>query len=360
MAAMPQIIPVEVADYHVSRQRCSRAAKRARKRTQKGTASGDVAVAEQDEQKVPYRPEVLDHLVLGLNETTKELDRSIADLRLRMAVLADALGASSDTPRFLPTAPSPAVTTPEESPLVFLLVPHTSVSPFSLIEDLATTVATHNTLLRQHSQLRKATHAPQFSHLAHLAKEIPEIRLVPLGRREEELAAAAGLRRLANFAVRASHPALPVLERLLPTSLLHPPRHSITLPWPSMNLSVVNGTEAESVTKKKDTHGEEKEATQSTPKGETTLVPPIEYAALHIKGVHTTAPADPTARKARRLAEVRAKRVETKMKKLVARKKMEQGVIDDIKRHASKGRAARLAAKKGKAAETSSAVPVPV
>lgn len=344
MAALPQIIPVEVADYHVSRQRCSQAAKRARKRKSEGK---EVTQEEADSENIIYRPDVLDHLVLGLNETTKALERSIADLRLQMAILADALAAKTTTPRFLPAGPTAA--TPITSPLVFVVIPHTSVSPFSLIEDVATTIATHNTLLQQYSQLRMATNAPQHSHLAHLASDIPEIRLVPLGRREAELAAAAGLRRLSSFAVRASHPALAVLDRLLPHSILRPPKHSVTLPWPSLSLTV-HGEE----TKKTETENKKAEKAKAV---DSVPVPPIEYAALHIKGIHTTAPADPAARKERRLAEVRAKRVETKAKKLIARKKMEQGVVDSLKRH-GKGKASRRAEKE-KAAEASRAVPIP-
>lgn len=333
MAALPDIISQDVADYHVSRQRCTRAAKRAKKR--KAKAEGEAATAEVDEtapaeKEVIYRPEVLDHLVLGLNETTKALERSIAELRLRMQILADALQASSTTPRFLPTARS-AAPAAAESPIVFVVVPHESVSPFTLIKDLATTVATHNTLLRQYSQLQKGTHAPQYQHLAHLAGDIPEIRLVPLGNRGQELAGAAGLRRLASFAVRRSHPSLPVLERLLPKSLLHPPRHSITLPWPTSNLTVHSDEDAK----------KQVQETNTSVTVKPSNVPPIDYAPLHIKGVHTTAPADAAARKARRLEEVRAKRVEAKSKKLVARKKMEQGVRDSLRNHA--GKAERLA-----------------
>lgn len=350
MAALPKVMPVEVADYHVSRQRCSRAAKRDRKR--KRTADGEVSTTGETgkvEQSIVQPPSILEHLVLGLNETTKALERSIADLRFRMAILGDNLAASSSSPRYLPTEPR-EVTAPPENPVVFILVPHTSVSPFTLIADLATTVATHNTLSRQHSQLRTATNAPQFKHLAHLASGVPEIRLVPLGSREKELAAAAGLRRLTSFAVRANHPNIAVLEGLLPTNILQPPRHSVTLPWPSMNLTVHNGEEPKA-------NGAKKAAAP----GKTALpVPPIEYAALHIKGVHTTAPADATARKAQRLIEVRAKRVEDKSQRVAARKKMEKSVRDGQKPSPAPGkwRAARLAKRAEKEMKKTSPIPI--
>lgn len=348
MAALPQILPAELSDYHVSRARCHQAAKRARRKLKRAEEGMDVdgddkqPSSKEGIEGIPQRPEVLDHLVLGLNETIRALEHSIDDLRIRMALLAEGLDPS--LPALLPTAPSSTPTpapaaSPEhvETGIAFVLVPHTSVSPLSLVDPLPTYCATYNTLLRQASDLGskgKGLGRP--------------IRIVPLGKREADIAAAAGLRRVTSVCVRASHPAAPVLERLLKAAL-QPPRHSVTLPWPTMTLSVHAG-EGEEKSKKagaKPAEGEkaaEKEKVEKT-QGNTVPQPQIAYAPLHIKAVHTTAPLDNNARKAKRLVEVRAKRVEAKAQRGVKRRELERKVRAEVGGKALFGRKQRRTAR---------------
>lgn len=409
MAALPQILPAELADYHISRARCSQAAKRARRKLKRKaqseeegmdvdgdgdgkskddgpSASTGGAPANADAADIPPRPEILDHLVLGLNETIRELERSIDDLRLRMALLAE--GVDPSLPRLLPTAPSPApepspAAAPSASALTYLLVPHTSVSPLSLIDPLPTYCATYNTLLRQASDLARGVRLPGGTPAdADGAFDAPEIQIVPLGKREADIAAAAGLRRVTSVGVRASHPAVGVLERLVPKSVLRPPRHSMTLPWPTMRLKVHADASAASGAASGPTNagigekGEEGEKSAGEVNGEgtakpsvtstngttqpATAQPAIAYAPLHIKALHTTAPLDPNARKTKRLAEVRQKRVEAKAHRLARRKEVERKVRADLlsavgggAKGAGKkfGRAERLAAKAAKTAK---------
>lgn len=169
-------------------------------------------------EEPPAKPASLDHLVLGLNETIKALEHGIDDLRLRMMVMTDALEGVTQTPattRLLPTAPpaqpeaeteasAAAEPTTPASPLAFVLVPHLSVSPMALIEPLPTYCATYNTLLRQHAQLAKAVRSRVPRPDRYIRPEGPEMRVVPLGAREAEIAATVGLRRVAAFAVRVS------------------------------------------------------------------------------------------------------------------------------------------------------------
>lgn len=204
LAALPQIIPTQVADYHVSRARCSRAIKRER-RKEKRAAEADPGPSSANTE-APTRPDLLDQLVFGLNETIKALETGIDDLRFRMMIMSDALeGKVPATSRFLPTAPVEAkqdIIPESVSPLAFVLVPNLSVSPQALIDPLPMYCATYNSLLRQHSQLaediRKRLPRPE----KYISEEGPEIRLVPLGRREAEIAAIVGLRRVSTFAIR--------------------------------------------------------------------------------------------------------------------------------------------------------------
>ncbi|GMK54231.1 hypothetical protein CspeluHIS016_0108170 [Cutaneotrichosporon spelunceum] len=355
MAALPQLVPDAVAEYHTDRARCSAAAKRTRRKAKRAemdvdstaTATADpTETSETTQHKVPTPPAILDHLVLGLNETIRALETAITSLRLRMALLADGTG-----PRFLPTAP--AGQEPEAAVITYLLVPHTSVSPLALVDPLPTYCATYNTLLRQASAIPNVKKG-EFGR---------EIRVVPLGKREQELALATGLRRITSIGVRASHPAVGVLERLLRAALA-PPRHSMTLPWPTTGLTVHKG-EPEGKDKGSEGKREQEEGKREPEEGkgnqgregkseknEKTPHPPIAYAPLHIKAVHTTAPADPGARKATRLAEVRARRVEAKAQRLAKRHEMERKVRAEVsgKFIKVKGRASRRADKAAKAA----------
>jgi hypothetical protein len=158
-------------------------------------------------EEPPAKPASLDHLVLGLNETIKALEHGIDDLRLRMMVMTDALEGVTQTPaqpEAETEASAAAEPTTPASPLAFVLVPHLSVSPMALIEPLPTYCATYNTLLRQHAQLAKAVRSRVPRPDRYIRPEGPEMRVVPLGAREAEIAATVGLRRVAAFAVRVS------------------------------------------------------------------------------------------------------------------------------------------------------------
>ncbi|BEJ11959.1 hypothetical protein CspHIS471_0204190 [Cutaneotrichosporon sp. HIS471] len=325
MAALPQLVPDAVAEYHTDRARCSAAAKRARRKAKRAEmeVEKEATEAEKTETGAPTPPEILDHLVLGLNETIRALEGAISALRMRMALFADS------NPRFLPAQPG-AEPEAEAAGITYLLVPHTSVSPLALVDPLPTYCATYNTLLRQASTIPNVKKGMLGQ----------EIRIVPLGKREQELALAAGLRRITSVGVRASHPAVGVLERLLQAALA-PPRHSMTLPWPTTRLTVHKGEpekESEKGDKEKGNKGEK-----------TAPHPPIAYAPLHIKAIHTTMPVDPDARKAERLAEVRANRVEKKTQRVAKRHKMERKVRSEVSGKFIKGRASRLADKAAKA-----------
>lgn len=137
--ALPQLIPSEVADYHVSRQRCHRLEKkqdRKASRAEQAAAvkleespqtkpSADVFMADPSDELLapgsstnganitanapskgthpsrpvaapgPVAPEILTHLVLGTNEIIKALERQTDELRLRIMVLGEAINAQS-------------------------------------------------------------------------------------------------------------------------------------------------------------------------------------------------------------------------------------------------------------------------
>ncbi|TXT06042.1 hypothetical protein VHUM_03515 [Vanrija humicola] len=352
MAALPQLVPSAVADYHTDRARSSRAGKRAR-REQKRVDEAEAVVAEEaavldarrkrKEAKKggkkaagPPVPDVLSHFVIGLNETIKSLEHSIDDLRFRIAVLSDVLQHNAPTEEAEAT-PAPRSAPP--SPLAMVLVFNGSVSPQALIDPLPLYAATFNTLLRQHAELAKA----------YIGAEGPEIRIVPLGSREAEGSALFGLRRVSVFAVRASHPELGVLERLLPPSVLQAPRHAITLPYPTTALKIYGG-------KLEVGDAEAAQAPKPKPKAPPSDVPTpaIYYAPVHLKGVLTEAPLDANARKQRRLTEVRRKRVESKEKRREANAKLEQKLRADFRAegrtHPKIGRKERIAIKAGERA----------
>ena len=100
-----------------------------------------------------------------------------------------------------------------------------------------------------------------------------------------------------------------MIRNLLPRSVLHPPHHNITLPFTTSNLKVHDGND------------QTLEASNASSKGASSIsatalpLPHVHYAPLSIKGITTTAPVDGNARKQKRLAEVRQKRVEVKERK---------------------------------------------
>jgi hypothetical protein len=104
-----------------------------------------------------------------------------------------------------------------------------------------------------------------------------------------------------NIRIRAniqrSHPQLQLLEKILPKSVLHPPRHALTLPYPTSNLKV---------------H-------PNDAKDAAAPLPHVHYAPVTIKGITTSTPVDANSKKKIRLGEVRQKRVDAKLKRKVER-----------------------------------------
>ena len=261
MNALPQLVPNSVAEYHLSRARCQKREKRARRADKRSVEkrgdlahehSGDVAQPElrsgddnsraeavgekrkdppspsviptrklkpimgESHNSRPERPQIMDHLVLGINETIKSLERSIDDLKLRLLILADALNAIS-RPRpnnLLPTAPRSPSSSPTSSPepntlakssahsaLVFILIPLQSISPQTLVSPIPQYCATFNSLVYQYLQLAKVA-SNRLKGSAWDNSPVEEVRVVPMGRTEVELAAMVGLRRLACFGLR--------------------------------------------------------------------------------------------------------------------------------------------------------------
>ncbi|WWD06115.1 hypothetical protein V865_004200 [Kwoniella europaea PYCC6329] len=392
--ALKEVVPPEVADYHVSRARCHQREKRKhRKITRNANGKGGQEKSDDDGKDVEtmegiritssaedtassgvgtkrvsieppkdepaqkklrldetieaeggvskrVKPEILSHMVLGINEVLKSLERQISDLRIRIMIMGDILNGVPTTlagnekgpnkSHLLPTAPRSPSLSPEPevevakdsdqakalnqdiSPLELIIVPLLSINPPSLVSPIPQYCATYNTLVYQHNQLAKICKtrlkAGQAEEIVSGVKE--EVRVVPLGAVEKEMAELVGLRRVACLGVRSSHPSISPLQNLLPKSVLHSPRHSITLPIPTSLLKVHDLTLST-------------EGAKSTTK----VKPPIagvHYADLHIKGIKTKMPVDNAARKAKRLEEVRRKRVEAKMKKKEMRVKGKQ------------------------------------
>ncbi|WRT63548.1 uncharacterized protein IL334_000453 [Kwoniella shivajii] len=363
--ALKELIPSEIADYHVSRARCHQKEKRSKRRSlrkhtkddEKEAGPVEVSGEEQDVQpeepqsiaigakrppaatdmeepaskkprtddgneKIdtvrPVQPEILSHLVFGINEVLKSLETQIAELRIRLMIMGDALnGIQKDVNlkgkanNLLPTAPRSPSLSPERTlhndlraaiPLEFIIIPLLSINPPSLVSPIPQYCATYNALVYQHTQLTKLCRTRLNDRDVDdiVGGEKEEIRVVPLGAVEQEIAELVGLRRVACLGIRGSHPSVDVLRKLLPKSVLHAPRHSITLPIPTSSLKIYNSpADKEVQRKKKSSHP----------------LPNIHYADLHIKGIKTKIPIDNAARKAQRLEEVRKKRVEAKIRK---------------------------------------------
>ncbi|RXK35501.1 hypothetical protein M231_07233 [Tremella mesenterica] len=275
---LPLLLPTEVADYHVSRQRCqkranrvARTAERAAKRgtnpsthptattthatggcpmpedvtldpspstkspgcTKKDQSQASVPQASTsgEGERGPARPEILQHLVLGINEMIKALEQQIHVLKMEMMMMADRLALSNGlksaqvtlpTQRFLPTAPDAPVL-PHTSPqledrtgdvllhkppaaLAFVIVPLPDINPPALVDPIPQYCATYNSLVYQHNHLsrifKSRIKAADWGLVADGTKE--EVRVVPLARVEGEMAALAGLRRLACLGIRVS------------------------------------------------------------------------------------------------------------------------------------------------------------
>ncbi|KAK1926291.1 hypothetical protein DB88DRAFT_481348 [Papiliotrema laurentii] len=329
LSALPKLVPQDIADYHVSRARCHQKEKKHKRKLLKptqgqdgnGGSVGDAESHAESSQALPARPVPPSHLayvVLGINETIKELERNIDSLKLRLTMIADALNATHTstmpTSGLLPTAPrSPSPDIAEAAPLGWIVVPLLSISPRSLVSPIPQYCATYNSLVYQWSQLGKTVRTRlKQDKWGVLGYEREEIRMVPLGDVEADMAKIAGLRRLACIGIRASHPDSKMLHDLLPKSILHPPRHNITLPFPTSGLKVYTGERNEDKT---DDPPAKKAKTSSLP------IPNVHYAPLAVKGITTTVPTDGNAKKQKRLAEVKKRRLEVKEKKKDERRK---------------------------------------
>ncbi|WVQ81000.1 hypothetical protein IAT38_003107 [Cryptococcus sp. DSM 104549] len=358
-----EMVPAEVADYHVSRARChkkERRTKRARlsaKGDTSATAGADELEADGDVEMEdgaagskrkrgdepaapssrPLKPEVLSHLVLGINEVVKALEQQTEELRVCLMIMGDVLsgrepagGLPVKPNHLLPTAPrspSPAPSEDEEvapetssssSPLAYIVVPLLSINPPSLVSAIPAHCATYNAHVAQFNQLAKVVKSRVKQDLwsSIIGEEREEVRVVPLGAVEKELAEMVGLRRLACLAVRRSHSDIERMRVLLPKSVLHPPRHTITLPIPTSTLTVhsaprqlkpppvTNGNPSTHPT-----------ALESAPVPANVPIPHVRFAPLHLKGIQTTAPLDNPGRKKLRIEAVRKRREEVRERK---------------------------------------------
>lgn len=169
-------------------------------------------VEQKTEMENPVKPEILDHMVMGINETIKSLETAIDDLKLRLLTIADRLNGIHLKPNtnLLPTAPhperstSPAATPVEASPPAFIIIPLQSISPQTLVSPIPQYCATYNSLVWQWGQLSRIakTRIKESEWKEVIGEAREEIRVVPLGRVEAEMAALVGLRRLACLAIR--------------------------------------------------------------------------------------------------------------------------------------------------------------
>lgn len=258
-----ELIPSDVADYHVSRARChikEKRAKRAQKtketkasseqsdssekadQEQAGKADDEDAEMEDLESsagqkqkqssdifesglKRPERPEILSHLVLGINEVIKSIEHQIGSLKTRIMIMGDALNGDQsgkpDASNFLPTAPrSPSPSNSDDeategqsqsvlspsAPVNFIIIPLLSINPQSLVSPILQYCATYNAHVYQHTQLAKIlrTRLKKSQWTDVIGDEREEIAVVPLGAVEKDLADMVGLRRLACLALRVS------------------------------------------------------------------------------------------------------------------------------------------------------------
>jgi hypothetical protein len=200
--------------------------KATRKRARLAKAAGDdtgMAVEESGpvgqesgSMKNPIKPEILDHMVLGINETIKSLETAIDDLKLRLLMIADRLNGIHMKPNtnLLATAPqperspSPTASTLERSPPAIIIIPLQSISPQTLVSPIPQYCATYNSLVWQWGQLSRIakTRVKESEWIEVIGEDREEIRVVPLGRVEGEMAALVGLRRLACLAIRVCTP----------------------------------------------------------------------------------------------------------------------------------------------------------
>lgn len=235
MQELPRLVPDSIAAYHTDRARCQAERKKASRRLarQSKAKEGDADMETTKESQAgpsksvdteisaPTTPEVLNHLVLGINETIKSLEKAIDELKLRLMMMADRLNGTYLTKpgtNLLPTAPrapsrSPSPPPPSKSthdnkasPPAFIIIPLHSISPQSLVTPIPQYAATYNSLVWQWGQLSKIvkTRLKESEWGEVLGQDRDEVRVVPLGRVEGEMAAMVGLRRLACLVVKVS------------------------------------------------------------------------------------------------------------------------------------------------------------
>jgi hypothetical protein len=240
MKELPRLIPDVIAAYHTSRARCQVERKKAtRKRERLAKAAGeDTNMAVEGESapveqgitpmENPVKPEILEHMVMGINETIKSLETAIDDLKLRLLMIADRLNGIHLKPNsnLLPTAPhserSPSPALSESSPPAFIIIPLQSISPQTLVSPIPQYCATYNSLVWQWGQLSRVakTRVKESELRVVIGEEREEVRVVPLGRVEGEMAALVGLRRLACLAIRVSFLVFSLSEQELIISAL--------------------------------------------------------------------------------------------------------------------------------------------
>jgi hypothetical protein len=164
----------------------------------------------------PQKPQILEHLVMGINETIKSLEQAIDDFKLTLLLMSDALNGSlpSNPLRYignpkstlLPTAPveeESSDKTAEIVPLEWIIIPLQSINPQSLVSPIPQYCATYTALVYQHQQISKAIKSRLKEvdwHIMGLDRD--EIRVITLGKVEGDLAGLVGLRRLACLGIR--------------------------------------------------------------------------------------------------------------------------------------------------------------
>jgi hypothetical protein len=227
MKELPKLVPDSVAAYHTNRARCQverkkAARKQARLSKEEGmevdVPASSEAVAPEKDSEEPVKPEILDHMVLGINETIKSLESAIDELKLCLLQIADRLNGIHLKPNsnLLPTAPDNTALSPSPSPPpparkspappAFIIIPLLSILPQSLVAPIPQYAATYNSLVWQWGQLSRVakTRLKELEWNDVIGQEREEVRVVPLGRVEGEMAALVGLRRLACLTIRVS------------------------------------------------------------------------------------------------------------------------------------------------------------
>jgi hypothetical protein len=206
--ALPQFVP-GIADYHLSRARChSRKRKENHKTSSESTESASIVKS----SSAP-KPDVLNHLVLGLNEVLKFLEQQIDQLKLDLSRIYQAINedASGHTE---PKSPTTQIDLERDPQLVFILVPLASINPQALVDSIPQYCATYNSLVYQHNHLGHAAKTRLNEPNRSWAGPKEEVRVVTLGRREQEMAQAVGLRRITCLGVKVSlaAPKLPLFS----------------------------------------------------------------------------------------------------------------------------------------------------